>query len=155
MAKCFEKCFVTFFTMAKAFDTVWIDSLFYQLYGLGIRGKTWRILYRCWILNVVKGSRNMFRIVQIYQFLISHIEDLSSLLHYPWHWMQSTPVGYADDLAASCLKKSKSWTLCLVTGACTWRFTLKEWCLSVLGIRDVKIVLILFFSEFRLSPDKV
>ena len=28
----------------KAFDTVWIDGLFYKLYNIGIRGKTWRLL---------------------------------------------------------------------------------------------------------------
>ena len=44
-----QKCFVAFFDVAKAFDTVWVDGLFYQLYQLGIRGKTWRILYRFYI----------------------------------------------------------------------------------------------------------
>ena len=28
----------------KAYDSVWIDGLFYQLYNIGIQGKTWRIL---------------------------------------------------------------------------------------------------------------
>ena len=27
-----QKCFVAFFDVAKAFDTVWVDGLFYQLY---------------------------------------------------------------------------------------------------------------------------
>ena len=44
-----HQCYVAFFDVAKAFDTVWVDGLFYQLYHLGIRGKTWRILYRFYI----------------------------------------------------------------------------------------------------------
>ena len=43
------QCFVAFFDVAKAFDTVWIDGLFKQIYDLGITGKTWRVLYRCYI----------------------------------------------------------------------------------------------------------
>ena len=40
-----RKCLAAYFDVAKAFDTVWIERLFFQLYELGIRGKTWRILY--------------------------------------------------------------------------------------------------------------
>ena len=38
--------FVAFFDVSKAFDTVWIDGLFYKLHECGIVGKVWRILYR-------------------------------------------------------------------------------------------------------------
>ena len=44
-----DKCFVAFFDVAKAFDTVWIDGLFKQLHDLGITGRTWRLLYRGYI----------------------------------------------------------------------------------------------------------
>ena len=36
---------VAFLDVDKAFDTVWIEGMFYQLHILGISGKTWRILY--------------------------------------------------------------------------------------------------------------
>ena len=42
-------CFVAFYDVAKAFDTVWIDGLFKQLFDLGITGKTLRLLYRGYI----------------------------------------------------------------------------------------------------------
>ena len=42
----YDKCFVAFFDVAKAFDTVWIDGLFKQMHDIGIKGKTWRLLYR-------------------------------------------------------------------------------------------------------------
>ena len=35
-----HKCFVAFCNVNKAYDTVWVDGLFYQLYQMGISGKT-------------------------------------------------------------------------------------------------------------------
>ena len=76
-----EHCFVAFFDLAKAFDTVWIDGLFKQIYDLGITGKTWRVLYRCYIdffcrvrvgTNLGTPLRNpsgrIFIITQIHRF---------------------------------------------------------------------------------------
>ena len=41
-----KKCFAHgILRRAKAFDTVWIDGLFKQMYDLVIMGKTWRLLY--------------------------------------------------------------------------------------------------------------
>ena len=40
-----QKVFVTYLDVSKAFDGVWIDGLFFRLRELGIKGKTWRLLY--------------------------------------------------------------------------------------------------------------
>ena len=39
------RVFVAYFDVAKAFDSVWIDGLFYQLRIKGLVGKEWRLLY--------------------------------------------------------------------------------------------------------------
>ena len=41
-----NKCFVAFYNVSKAFDSVWIDGLFRQVFNSGITGKTWRRLHR-------------------------------------------------------------------------------------------------------------
>ena len=44
-----NKCFLAFYDVSKAFDAVWIDGLFRQVYDRGITGKTWRLLYRSYV----------------------------------------------------------------------------------------------------------
>ena len=39
-----SKVYACFLDSPKAFDTVWMDGLFYKLYNPGIKGKTWRLL---------------------------------------------------------------------------------------------------------------
>ena len=34
-----KQCFVAYFDVARAFDSVWINGLFRQLYDLGITGR--------------------------------------------------------------------------------------------------------------------
>ena len=41
-----RKVFVAYFDVAKAFDSVWINGLSYQLHQMGIRGRIRRLLYQ-------------------------------------------------------------------------------------------------------------
>lgn len=106
----------------KAFDTLWIDGLFYKLYMLGLRGKAWRVLralYEGFICRIKLGGRisDSFKVLQgIHQgaplsmdFYCVFNNDLLSI-------MQNLPLGvkvanlkvncvaFADDVAliASC-----------------------------------------------------
>ena len=42
-------CIVANFDVAKAFDSVWMDGLFKQIFDSGIKVKTWRFLYRSYV----------------------------------------------------------------------------------------------------------
>ena len=37
--------FVSYYDVSKAFDTVWTDGLFWQLYNKGLKGCLWRLMY--------------------------------------------------------------------------------------------------------------
>ena len=42
-----NNCIVAYSDVTKAFDTVWINGLFFRIYQIGIRGQTWCLLYKC------------------------------------------------------------------------------------------------------------
>ena len=44
-----NKVFVAYYDVAKAFDGVWIDGLFFRLHEMGVVGKTWRLLYKTYM----------------------------------------------------------------------------------------------------------
>ena len=139
-----EHCFVAFYDVAKAFDTVWIDGLFMQMYELGISGKTWRLLYRCYLdfkccvkLNNTfsdwyeplcgihqGGFMSLMKYTVFINSLLISLKDanISCMIYRT----PSTPLGYADDVATCCVSKPKLDKAMdiLYNHGCVWRYEL-------------------------------
>ena len=136
------KCFVAFFDVAKAFDTMWIDGLFKQVYDIGITGKTWRLLYRGYLdfkcCVRIRGSLSepynlscgihqggylsLLKYTMFINSLLIKLRDsglCARIFRTP-----TTPQGYADDLAAVCLSKRKIDAVmdAVYNHGCTWRY---------------------------------
>ena len=113
-----DTVYVAFFDVVKAFDSVWIDGDFFPLWEVGVRGKTWRLLYRCyldfWCVTKVQGHVSAWHQLECgfhqggYMSLIKYIAFINSLivllrnsgLCCSISRIPSLPMGYADDLAA-------------------------------------------------------
>ena len=112
-----KKVFVAYFDVSKAFDSVWIDGLFFQLHNLGVKDSLWRLLYKsyrnfmCRVRIGDKVSAPYQMLCGIHQggflSLIKYISFINSLLVQLKQSglcctiarVQTTPQGYADDLA--------------------------------------------------------
>ena len=134
--------YVAYFDVAKAFDSVWIDGLFFQLLDIGVRGKTWRLLYQCylefWCVATVQGHVSDWYQLKcgihqgVYMSLIKYTAFINSLVVSLQNSglcgsigrTPSAPVGYADDLVACCLTERKLDGALQVVyhHGCTWRY---------------------------------
>ena len=134
--------YAAFFDVAKAFDSVWIDGLFYQLWEVGIRGKTWRVFYRCyldfWCVARVQGHVSGWYQLKFgihqggYMSLIKYTAFINSLIILLKESgrccsigrIPSSPAGYADDLAACCTSEHKMDCVLRIVyrHGCTWRY---------------------------------
>ena len=135
--------FVAFFDVSKAFDSVWIDGLFFQLHNLGIKDSLWRMLYKGYIdfsCSVRIGEQisepypmlcgihqgGFLSLVKYIAFVNSLIVELkNSNLCCAIDRIQTTPVGYADDLATCTLTGNRMHRVLGIVGhhGCTWRYS--------------------------------
>ena len=120
-----KKVFVAYFDVAKAFDSVWIDGLFYQLHQMGVTGRIWRLLYQCYQIFWCKarvggvysewyrmecgihqgGFLSLLKYTAFIDPLIRILE--SSGLGCQVVCIPTSPVGYADDMATSSTSKQQ------------------------------------------------
>ena len=172
-----EQCFLAFFDVAKAFDTVWTDGLFRQVYDLGITGKTWRLLYRGYV-NFQCRVRICGQFSEPYGLFCGiHQGGYLSLLKYTVfinsllvslrdsglcakvYRTPSNPLGYADDLAACCVTKRKTDAVmeAVYQHGCTWRydFNARKSGVLVFGESDRERQTNARNRVFKLGPAKV
>ena len=138
-----KKVFVAYYDVSKAFDSVWTDGLFFQLHKMGITGTLWRLLYKSYVnfrccvriggkyspwysMDCGIHQGGYLSLVKYTAFIDSLIHDLEhSNLCCNIYRISSSPVGYADDLAASTTSKRKM--DCVMTKVhqhgCDWRYT--------------------------------
>ena len=172
-----SKVFVAYYDVSKAFDSVWIDGLFFQLHNLGIRDSLWRILYKMYIdfsccVKIGNVSSTWFNmecgihqggflsLMKYTVFIDSLLRELeqSSLCCTIYH-IPSSPVGYADDLAACTLNKYKMDQVMKLVyqHSCTWRYSFNPGKSAVLvygeNAKEKRIGSI--YREFKLGSGKV
>ena len=119
------RVFVAYIDVAKAFDSVWVDGLFSQLFDFGIKGRTWRILYktysdfRCRVRIYDKVSEwyimgcgihqvGYFSLIKYVSFINSFLVHLNeSNLCCEISGLKVSPTGYANDVASASPSKCK------------------------------------------------
>ena len=138
-----KKVFVAYYDVSKAFDSVWTDGLFFQLHNLGIKGNLWRLLYKsyndfkCCVRIGAKDSSYYTMECGIHQggylSLVKYTVYIDSLivslersnLCCGIYRVKSSPVGYADDMAACTTSKRKMDLVMekVHQHGCDWRYS--------------------------------
>ena len=118
--ECKKEVYVTYFDTRKAFDTVWIDGLFYMLYCHGIKGKLWRLLRYGYMNSVCSIFLNgclspWFRLFQGVKqgavasmllyicFINVVIKELLDVKGCQLMGINTSCIGYADDIAVTAI----------------------------------------------------
>ena len=137
-----KKVFVAYFDVSKAFDSVWTNGLFYQLYNIGITGSLWRLLYKSYVnfkccvrigdkysmwypMDCGIHQGGYLSLVKYTAYIDSLIQTLEqSDLCSSIYRIKTSPVGYADDLAASTTSKRKMDRIMqnVYHHGCEWRY---------------------------------
>ena len=120
-----KRVYVAYYDVSKAYDSVWIDGLFFQLNEMGIRGTLWRMLYKTYVnfkccvrvggedsdwYQMERGIHQggYLSLVKYTAFINSLIVQLqNSGLCSEIYTVKTSPVGYADDLATSTVSKNR------------------------------------------------
>ena len=120
-----SKVFVLYFDVACAFDSVWIDRLFFRIHTLGIRGSTWRLLYKTYIGFKCRvrihdkmskeyemkcgihqgGYLSLVKYIAFINTLIECLEESNLCANI--YGLNVSPLGYADDIASASTSKNK------------------------------------------------
>ena len=120
-----KKVYVAYYDVAKAFDGVWISGLFFRLRAMGLTGRTWRLLHKCYIdfqsrvriqnlhsewykleCGVHQGGYlSLFKYIAFINTLLTELEE--SNLCCAIYNIKTSPLGYADDVASACTSKIK------------------------------------------------
>ena len=135
---------MAYYDVSKAFDSVWTDGLFFQLHKIGITGSLWRLLYKGYInfqCRVRIGSETSepytmecgihqggyLSLVKYTAYINSLITNLeSSGLCCAIYRIKTSPVRYADDIAAGTTSKQKMDRVMsrVHQHSCNWRYRL-------------------------------
>ena len=169
--------FVAYLDVSKAFDRVWVEGLFYQLRKIGIKGKTWRLLFKCYkgFLCRVRlhgkysnwyemkcgihqgGYLSLVKYTAFINSLLTILKasDLCcNILHF-----KTSPLGYADDIAAACTSKHKiDQVLNIVnTHSSKWRYDLnaKKSAVMVYGEESTINKRNMGYRNYRLGSESV
>ena len=172
-----KKVFVSYFDVSKAFDSVWVNGLFFQLHEMGIKDSLWRMLYKDYIdfvCCVRIGDRKslpypmlcgihqggFLSLIKYIAFINSLIVDLkNSNLCCSIERVKTTPLGYADDLASCTLSGNKMHRVMDIVAqhGRTWRysFNAKKSAVMVYGESAAETLKGSTNRMFKLGNDRV
>ena len=172
-----KKVFVTYLDVTKAFDGVWIGGLFYRLREIGIKGKTWRMLYNTYV-DFKCRVRIQDELSEWYPLrcgihqggylsLIKYLAFIDSLLVLLEgsrtcsiiYDLSVSPLGYADDVAAACTSKSKTDRMLdiVYTHSQKWRYNFnpKKSSVLVYGEKENENLENSKYRTYKLGNDRI
>ena len=169
--------FVAYYDVSKAFDGIWTDGLFYRLHALGIRGRTWRLLYKSYIDFKCKvrihdmysqwynmscgihqgGYMSLIKYIAFIDSLLVELE--ASDLCCSIAGLSTSPLGYADDMTTASISKMKAdRAIDLVYAhSCKWRYQLnaKKCAVLVYGEKPSIKKKYSKYRQYKMGTDRV